>query len=69
MPDQHTAAEAADLLGVSPTTVYRWAREGWLTPDGRTPYTLRFTDAAIRRCKGRKAIGRPRGSGGKKKGD
>jgi excisionase family DNA binding protein len=41
-----TAAEVADLLGVSKTTVYEWARRGIL-PRSKLGGTVRFVRAAV----------------------
>jgi excisionase family DNA binding protein len=44
--DVMTAAEVADLLGVSKTTVYEWARRGIL-PRSKLGGTVRFVRAAV----------------------
>jgi predicted site-specific integrase-resolvase len=38
-PDRPLVAtwRMAELLDVSPSTLYRWVRAGWIEPDARTP--------------------------------
>jgi len=49
MNTKYRTAEAAKLLGVHPSTLRRWDKEGVLTPSYRTPSgERRYTDEDLK---------------------
>lgn len=55
------ASEVAEILQVDRSTIYEWAREGWLPSVALTPGTVRFRETDVEEFVQKRA--RPNGNG------